>query len=214
MPKLLLWKVPEAFTWLLRSFNFHLCHAEKWLHQGYISMSWHFHHLYSQAWTVMQTKELLVKITFLWSCQGAGFQWVQWLNGASHLQWQGQRVRQNSAETTLLLPSSITLNYFFPQFWEFSFWNEEQMVCPQILLDVWPKTIETLIVLPFTTEILDWLLNHLSIGTQWVTTTPLWVRNCLSQGALQRYLLQYEAGLPFHYWRDVEIHFLFITQMN
>lgn len=104
-----------------------------------------------------------MKITFLWSRQGAGPPSVQWLNGASHLQWQGQRVWQTLAETALLLPSSITLHYFLP--WEFPVWNKEHIVDPKILLSVWPKTIETLLVLPFTTGTLGFLLNHLSIGT-------------------------------------------------
>lgn len=159
----------------------------------------------------MQTKALLVKITFLPSCQGVGSQWIQWLNGVSHRQWQGQRVKQNSADTALLLPSSITLNYFFPQSWELSAWNEEQMAYPKILIDVWPKTFEALILLPFTTRTLGWLLNHLSIETRQVTTSmPQWFRNIFTYGDLQSYLPHYVAGLPPHYWRNVEIHFKWI----
>lgn len=150
-----------------------------------------------------------MKITFLWSRQGAGPQWVQWLNGASHLKWQGQRVWQTSAETALLLPSSITLHYFLP--WEFSVWNEEYIVDPKILLYVWPKTIETLIVLPFTSRTLGCLLNHLSIGTHLKHSDS---ETVFLRRALQRSILHCVAGLPSNYWRDVEIHFLLIAQMN
>lgn len=130
-------------------------------------MSWHFNHLQSQARTVMQTKELWVKITFLQSSQVAGFHWAQWLSRASHLQWQGHRVKQKAPDTALFLPNAITLYYSLPQSWEVSVWNEEQMVSHKILSDGWAREIGTLIVFPFEKEIHDWLLNHLFIVTHW-----------------------------------------------